>query len=76
MSDLLRNFHLPMIFVSVIITFQISFYFFYLYHDKKKDMLELNKILTNHHQYIIIIKKFHIIINYKQIINHLNQIIK
>jgi len=45
MSDLLRNYHLPMIYVSIVITIQISVYFLYLYYNKRKEKLELNKIL-------------------------------
>ena len=45
MSELLRSFHLPIVYVSIVITIQISLYFLYLYYNKRKDNLELNKIL-------------------------------
>jgi len=44
-EEVLVNFHFPFLIIAVIIGFQISVYFLYLYISKRKDNLKLNKIL-------------------------------
>lgn len=45
MSDLLREFILPLLFISIAIGYQVFFYFLYQYLKGRKEKLELNKTL-------------------------------
>ena len=57
MDGVLVNFHLPFLIIALVIGFQISLYFLYLYFTEKHESLELNKILLAYgllHGFIVI----------------------
>jgi hypothetical protein len=45
MTEILTDLHLPFLIIALILGYQISLYFFYLYFKERKNKLELNKIL-------------------------------
>ncbi len=48
MLEILIDLHLPFLFIALIIGFQISVYFFYLYFRERTHKVELNKILLGY----------------------------
>jgi len=44
-EEILINYHLPFLVIAILIGYQISIHFLYLYYTKKKDNLRLNRIL-------------------------------